>query len=344
MPAGYVIRDVEPGDAPALATLERAAPEGARLAVEIVPRIGHLELAARYPNIRGYVALTSDPARIVGMLFSSLAPTQLNGAVMPGAYLFGLRVHPAARRRGIASALLSHARERARAEADAELVWAGVREGNEASLRTCAAAGFTRLRDSAVRIIPPPFAPPGRARACSVRPLTPDDLPALASALNRAHAAHNFWRPSTPERLGAELTAARHGLSDVLVALDRDGAMLAAGAVLDLGRVARFRLLGHRSLPDRLSRALAPAVARLPLRPLLLRHRLLPATQPEAGLALLRSIWRQFGSPLSALAIPMDTRDPAWPVVARAWGLTSRLHVVARSAAPVDESRPIYLA
>jgi len=340
--ARYGIRDVQVGDGPALAALERSSPENARLVVQISPRVDYLDLAARYPGVRGYVAVDPDTTRLVGVLFTSVAPTQLNGSVVPGAYLFSLRVHPSSRRRGIASALIEHAWQRAGAEADARVAWAGVREGNSASLLTFGTAGFSRLRDIAVRIIPPVFSP--RAdRPWTVRPARQADLPVLASALNRAHATHNFWRPCTPESLGAELTGAHHSLTDVPMVQGTNGAILASGAVFDLERVADLRLLGHQRLPDRLNRILARLLASLPLRPLVLRYSLLSPERAEASLALLRSVRTLHGSPLSGLVIPMDRRDSAWPLVARPWGLTTSFHVLARSAVPIDESRPSYV-
>ena len=43
------------------------------------------------------------------------------------------------------------------------------------------------------------------------------------------------------------------------------------------------------------------------------------------------------------LALPIDPRDPAWPVVARLPGLTNRMHLVARGALPTRR-RPIAFA
>jgi ribosomal protein S18 acetylase RimI-like enzyme len=338
-----VIRDVEPSDESALAALEREAPESARLMVQIEPRVGYFDLFGRYQGVRGFVATDGEAARILGVLFSSVAPTQLNGAVVPGAYLFSLRVHPTMRRRGIASALIVHACERARTEAGAEVAWAAVREGNDASLRTFAEVGFVRLRDLGVRIIPPIFGPPRVDPRLLIRPATGEDLPLLAGVLNRAHAAHNFWRPCTTEGLATALMASRHSLDDVVLARGADGDILAGGAVFDLRRVVRLRLLGHQGLPDRLNRAFALLLARVPLRPLVLRYRALWPERTNAALALLRSIQRASGSSLSALAIPLDRQDPAWPVIVRPWGMTTQLHVVARSTEPVDESRPMHL-
>lgn len=347
------IREVLPGDALALAALESAAPESNPLAVRLEPRVGYLEIVGRYPGVRGYVAHAGVRGQVVGMLFASVAPTQLNGAVVPGVYLFSLRVRPTVRRRGVASALVTRAWERARAEAGVEVAWAGVAQGNTASLRTFARAEFTSPGHVAVRIVPPltslsslrgalagcAFARPGLA----VRPAALADLPALADALNGAHAGHNFWRPTSPERLARELTAAGHTLQDTLVVLSAGGALCAAGAVFDVRRVARLRFLGHRRLPEAINRVLRPITDRAPLRPLVLRHRLLPPLAAGAARALVLAVQRRYGPRLTPLVVPLDRRDPAWPTLPGPSILVGRVHVMVRSAAQVELHRPLHV-
>ena len=342
MSAGYQIREVEPRDEPALAALERASPEGGSLTVRLEPRVGYLELAARYPGVRGYVAVESRGRRILGMLFSSIAPTQVNGAVVPGAYLFSLRVHPAVRQRGIGSALLAYAREQTRG-AGAEVAWAGVMEGNQASLRTLARAGFDRTRDLVIALLPPAGRRPRPLPGLAIRTAAARDPPALATSLNEAHHAHNLWRPCSASGLAAQLTAAGHDLEDVLLAVNLPDRVLAAGAVFDLERVMRPHLLGHRSLPDGLNRTLARLFARVPLRPLMLRQRALSAAFPAAGRVLLGHLRPPLFAGPAVLAVPIDPRDPAWPLVAPHALLTRPLHVVVSGARRLDDSRPMVL-
>jgi hypothetical protein len=96
-------------------------------------------------------------------------------------------------------------------------------------------------------------------------------------------------------------------------------------------------------MPRLMNRALSPVVARVPLRPLLLRHRALLEAEPEAAVFLLRSIPGFLSARLSALIAPVDVRDPAWPTIARATWISRPLHVVVWSAMPVDEDRPLAL-
>ena len=341
MQAEWVIRDVRHADESALVALELASPEGGDVAVQIGLRLGYLELVARYPGVRGYVATDLASQRVIGMLFSSVAPTQLAGHLVPGAYLFSLRIHPAFRRQGVASGLIAHALSAARDEADIEVAWAVVMAGNEASLRTFARAGFRRLRDLAIQISLPSIRPAPLDSAWTLRSATLADLPALAEALNCVHAEHDLWRPCTAQRLEAELTAAAHHVEDVALVTDRQGGILAAGAPFDPRRTARLRVLGHRRLPPALNRAFSPLLSRLPLRPLVLRHRVLSAARAAAGLALLGALRHPAGWPPRVLATPLDPRDPAWPLVSRTATFSRRLHLLATGSPEPGLSRAL---
>lgn len=104
-----MIREAKPEDTLALIELERLCPEMGRVTVRIDLHSNHFGLASRYPGSTGYVVLAEDGSTIIGTIFSSVAPTQLNGGLLPAAHLFSLRVHPSYRRRGVASTLIAHA-------------------------------------------------------------------------------------------------------------------------------------------------------------------------------------------------------------------------------------------
>jgi ribosomal protein S18 acetylase RimI-like enzyme len=340
---GFEIRIAGRSDEPVLAALEQAAPDGGQIAVHLRPRLGYMDVAARYPGVTGFVARDPGKHDIVGMLFSSVAGTQFNGTVVPGAYLFSLRVDPAVRRRGVATSLIEHALERARREAGIELAWAAVMAGNEPSLRTFVRAGFRPTRGLELRIRFPGGRRGQPDRARTLRPAREPDLSALADALNRANARHNLWRPCTPGSLAGQLGAAEHGLADVPLVVDQQGRVVAAGAVFDVRRAFTPRSIHLRGVPNLLSRALSPMVTRVPLRPLLLRHRALLEDEPRAARFLLRSIQELHPAWLSTLIAPVDVLDPAWPALARTTQLGRPLHVMVWSSVPLDERRPLAL-
>lgn len=336
------IREAVPADAPELAALEVASPETGALAVRLTPRIDgfHFTLAARYPGSRGYVALADGSSAIVGMLFASVAPTQMNGELVPGAYLFSLRVHPGYRRRGIASALVAYAVERARAEAKIEVAWAAVVADNTPSLGTFRRAGFDQGRELKVRVALPGLSPGRVPTDLTYRPATPEDLPDLAAALNAHHAGHQLWRPLTGGRLAQELAALRHPPADVALGVGPDGQLVCAASALAIGRLAHLRFLGPRLLPPALNAVLAPLFRLVPIRPLLVRRALLPADRPEAVHELLRALHRMHRPEALGLAITLDPLDPAWPVIAHLPGLTVRVHLLVKSDRPVEVVRP----
>lgn len=334
----------ERADEPALAALEQSAPDSGPVAIRLRPRLGYLDVADRYPGVTGFVALAPGQLGIVGMVFSSVAPTQFNGTVVPGAYLFSLRVHPAVRRRGVATSLIRHALKRARDEAGIELAWAAIMSGNEPSARTFKRVGFAPTRNLMLRIRLP-GSPPGRpAPTRTLRRISDSDLPALAEALNRANAGHNLWRPCTPDSLSAQLGAAAHSLGDVSAVVDRNDRILATGAVFDVRRAFTPRSVELLGVPRLLNRALSPLATRIPLRPLLLRHHALLSTEPDAARLLLRSIQRLQSAWLSTLIVPVDVVDPAWPAIATATQLGHPLQLMVRSTVPLDERRSLALS
>ncbi len=336
------IRDADPIDGPALLALERISPEMGRAIVRVELGLDHFALAGRYPGPRGYVALAPDGHTIVGMLFASVAPTQLNGGCVSGAYLFSLRVHPAHRRRGIATALLTHAWERAQAEAGAEVAWGAVVPGNEASARTLQRCGFTQGRDLRVRLLLPGLllrhGTPGLVCSRAAR----EDLPGLAEALNDRYVNHQFWRPQAADPLAAELAAVRHRVEDIVMVRGPEGRLFAAAVGLSLRRVMRLRLLGFRLLAGPVNRMVAPLGGLIPLRPLLVRRALLPADHPEAIAELLWALHRGSLPEAWFLAVTMDPADPAWPSIARMPGWTVRLRLFAKSERPIETARPWY--
>ena len=334
------VREALFGDIPALAALEQASPETGPVAIEVRPRVDHFRLAARYPGVRGYVATAPDGPGIVGMLFASVAPTRLDGELVPGAYLFDLRVHPRHRRRGVASALIGHAWERARAEAGVVVAWAAALAGNVASRRTFRRAGFDQERQLRVRMVAPGLSAGRPAVGLAYRPAAAKDLPSLAEALNTHHAGHQLWRPVTGARLADELAVLHHAPEDVMLALGPDGGLVGAAGAFDIGRVAHLRLLGLRALPGGANWLLARLFRRVPLRPLLVRPALLPADGATATAELLRALHRRSPRTPPALAVTIDPLDPAWPSLARLFGVSAGIHLLARSDRQIDMGQP----
>jgi ribosomal protein S18 acetylase RimI-like enzyme len=342
--AGSVhIREAELSDDSALGALEWSSPDAGALGLRLRLRTGYLSLAGRYRDARGFVAVNGSDT-IVGMIFSSIAPTRCAGRTTSGVYLYSLRVHPAARRRGIGSALVRHAWDDARRRAGVEVGWAGIMEGNAASAQTFVRAGFDRYRDLAVRIVPRPVVgwrdlerwPTGLV----VRRGREGDLEPLAAALEAAYPGHQLWRSLDADSLRQELEVAGHSLDDLWVALDASGRLRAAGAVFDVGRLADVRIGGLPGIPRALRPVLQIAFSRLPIRPLLFRHALVGDAMPY----LVRQVLRSYGGSTTAVSIVVDPRDPAWPTIRSLPGLSGRVAVVVRGVDQLDRRAPLTFA
>jgi ribosomal protein S18 acetylase RimI-like enzyme len=322
--------------------VERASPEGGSFALRIEPRLDHFTLARRYPNAQGYVAVALDGVTVVGMVFASVAPTRLNGELVPGVYLYNLRVHPAHRRQGVGTALLTHAWERARTAFGAEVAWGAVVRSNEPSLRTFRRAGLTQERQLYARLIAPVFAV-GQAPGVSWRAADTGDLPSWIAAVDARYANHQLWRPCGRDDLSAEPIAQGEAAGETLLGLAPDGTIISGATAIALNRLARMRLLGVRRLPRVVNRMLGPVFGLLPVRPLLIRRLLLPADTPGATRALFHHLYRHFFPAALGLVVVLDPLDPAWPTVARLAGTSIGIQIMAGSARRIDTSRPWYL-
>lgn len=340
-PVGSVsFRQAEPTDDDALAALEWSSPDAGALGLRLRMHAGYPDLAGRYRNARGFVAVDGS-GNIVGMIFSSTAPTRCAGRTTSGMYLYSLRVHPLARRRGIGTVLVRHAWDDARLRDNVVIGWAGIMEGNAVSARTFSRAGFERYRNLGVRIVPRlSVGWHGLNRPSSgltVRRGRESDLEPLAAALEAAHADQQLWRPFDASALRQEIEVAGHSLDDLWVALDAAGRIRSAGAVFDVGRVAHVSIEGLPGLPGVLRPALGPLLARVPIRSLLFRHALLGRATPY----FVRRVLRAYGGMTTALLIVVDPRDPAWPAIRSLRGLSGSVAVAVRGADQLDPRAPI---
>jgi GNAT superfamily N-acetyltransferase len=336
------IREFLPEDGPAIAEMERLSPEVGRISVRIQLRDRNLGPLARFPGARGYVALVEGSPAAIGVVFISTGITQFNGELVPASYLFGLRVHPSHRRRGVATALIEHACRRAKEDEQVRTVLAAIIEGNRPSLRTFSRAGFKALRVMRARVLLPGPGPSCAGTVLAARSARPGDLPAIASSLNDYYSEHNFWRPRSPDGLRAELETRGHSLQDSLVVASRDGAVVASASVLDLSRVARITVAGLQPLPAPVNRLLAPLLGLLPASPVLVRHWSFPQAQPAAGRVALHALRRHYLTRGGVIVVG-DPTDAVWESIQGWWGIDSRVLTVVRSEEPVDGRRPVYL-
>jgi ribosomal protein S18 acetylase RimI-like enzyme len=331
----FDIRPAGPADLPGIVALDEAVARGRPLSLRREFRRGRSTLSDLYPGTQRFVAVAPDRVTILGVQQVSMAPTQFNGAVVTGAYFFGLEVHPAQRGRGTGLALKAHAWEQARADG-AEIAWAINTTSNEPSNRIDQRLGFRPQRNLQARIIPPALAPTNRTRSFGYRPARPDDFEALADALNDHYADHHLWRPLTPQRLQDEAAALRSADANLMLAVTRDGQLVQAASVFVMDYTARPRLFGRPLIRSLLDPLLSPLSSVQ-----LVRYAMVGSHRPAAE--LVRGLQRRHARRAWTLAANLDPLDPAWPTFARLPGITQTLQLWVHSPEPLDPRRPCCL-
>jgi GNAT superfamily N-acetyltransferase len=334
----FDIRVAVPSDLPALVSFDQAVSPGRPFSLRREFRRGRSTLSTLYPGGRRFVALAPDGGSVLAVQQVSIAPTQFNGAIVSGAYFYGLEVHPAQRGRGIGLALKAQAWEEVKADG-AEIAWAVNTPSNEASNRIDQQLGFRPQRDLHARIIPPTPATSNRTDGFHSRAARPEDFKIVASTLNAHYAAHQFWRPLTRERLNAEAAALNSADANLILGFTPDGALAHAVSVFVMDYAARLRLLGRPLLRSVLDPLLSPLSSVQ-----LVRYAMIDKNRLAAGVNLASRVHRRHFRRAWALAANLDPLDPAWPAFARLPGINQALQLWVHSPKPLEAGRPCCLA
>ncbi|WP_455383602.1 N-acetyltransferase family protein, partial [Salinispira pacifica] len=203
MSGEFRLREIGPGDGPAIAQLDRESPDTGAVAFSTVYlQDPFTALLALHPGAVGVAAVTPGDSGILGMGAMTTGRCQYEGTLLPYAYLFNISVKPEFRRRGIASQiyswLISTARER---QGDDTVIIAGIQEGNEASVRAAQVWSSNLLRHSQSAMTRMRTSPPRPHGRLTVREATDGEWERIADAQNRFYRAYNLYPPRTAEEL-----------------------------------------------------------------------------------------------------------------------------------------------
>ncbi len=339
------LRPMESADGPAIAALDRASPDTGSVAFSTRYLFDPYEsFVALHPDAIGVVAQAPGRAGIVGMGAASLGRCRYGGDARGFAYLFGISVHPAYRKRGIAKRMYSWLIESARSRLGGEtIVVAGIQAGNEGSLRAARSWSSRIERVSVARMSTTRSRPPRPTRGIEVRPAEGADWAEIASRQDAFYGAYDLYPLRTAERLAAEHGAEAFGvrLRRYFVALDSRGAIVAGLSVTDEGSVEPMAI-------ERIPRALRVANAVLRVLPgdgvmkrLVIRDLWFVPGRSDAAASVWESVrWlmRARGTMMMTL---LDGRSPlsgairGLPFVSAAPGYLALL-------APPDEGRLLY--
>jgi len=322
-------RRVREEDGPALRRL-LAAPDSGRLgfAQDYAGDPLQIHAGLAMGDLQGGVAVHEPSGEIIGVGFADLGDTQWNGRLCPSAYVFGIRVHPAYRRRGVAAGLVRWgAEELARLVGEGFLAYGAVQAGNvTARLTHPFAPKTTRVIQGGV--LPGLSRPPGPSPDLAVGPAEESEFQAFAAGANAFYQATNLWRPLSRASL-ARFVNQKAGPQgphpNRLYVVRRQGSVIGGLSISDRRYLMPMRVQAP-PLPVRwLGRLTGVLGADGAIRPFSVRHVWFQAGELEAG----RYLWRQVRWGLSregegSFGIAYDPTSPlaqvfrvlpGWPLV-----------------------------
>ncbi|MFD0746467.1 GNAT family N-acetyltransferase [Phytohabitans flavus] len=260
---GIRVRTARNEDYPAIQRIANAAPDSG--AVQFNRE--HHVLGAYGPDgvndqVLTVVAEATDKPGLLGSAKLSLGECRFAGAWTRYGLLGALAVHPAHRRRGVATALARHRIQLATESAGEDvLVLANIQAGNEAS--TAAARWWATGSAGQMTVIPVPMRrrPPRGRPDLLIRPAEEADLEQIAAALlGRGYDLGHRW---DPERLRSWLAASPlpQPVNHYLVATDRSGRLLAGLGLREEGRLQSL-VVRHAPLSIRLANRVLHVIPR----------------------------------------------------------------------------------
>ena len=233
------LREMGPGDGPALERLNTETPDSGAIAFFTKFYYDPYEtLLALHPGMVGVVAEATDHDGLVGMGLVNYGECLYEGDLLPYAYLNSLSVHPNYRRRGVASSLGSWRVEAARkrfAEVGREgVMYAAIQGGNTGSFQTAVKwsnqridgrtqVGITKMRTS----------PPKEMDGLQVRRAEDREFEEITEKQNFFYREYNLYPPSSAEELKRWRSekVMGHAIHDYIVAVDRGGNLKAGMAL-----------------------------------------------------------------------------------------------------------------
>lgn len=230
------IREATHDDNEELKQLQARCPQGTTLIVSTVNTPDFFARAKAYEDYKVYVALEEN--RIIGSAACAIRDAFINSKTEKVGHEFQLFVDPEFRGRRIAGQL-HQIREDYLREHGAILSYAIIMEGNIPSMRYIARQGFKWHRTLLM---------PGLAifkemtvkPEDKVRPITTDDLPAVAKLLNETWQGYELYEPMCANRLLQAITRTPAYHFDNIFVVEEGGEILACLGFWDWSQVTKI--------------------------------------------------------------------------------------------------------
>lgn len=232
MPESFIIRPMTLDDGEAVRHLMEDDPLTGRMQMTTKFQVDPVKAwNALKPDMAGAVAV--DGERVLGTATVAFEDIRYNGRVLPSAYLENLKVHHAARGRGIGTALAEWRVEQARARFGKEgVIVTGTSTDNIASQNTMKKWANQFFSPLTLTVRPALHAVPTPPAGFAARAATPSDYAQIADKSNRYYADFHLSPPMSPEWLDHYIGHAPQVYSYHVVQ-DASGALV-AGAMASL--------------------------------------------------------------------------------------------------------------
>ncbi len=341
----FSLREMTAEDGPALNRLFGESPDSGAVQVAQKILIDPVQFLTLEPETVGVVATHPDHNGIAGCGLVTMLDVRLQGQVYRAAYLSTLSVHPAARRRGLATRITQWRIDHAESAAGEDVVvFANIQRGNEGSTANARKwathiLGATDVYPtSTLKRAPKPKTP------ALFRPASPQDYAAFANGANAYYANTNLypplsvdamtgWANNTP--LGSQVN--RWWLAEY------QGQVVAGIGVHDKSALAELHF-GFVPLPIRIANLFLRVIpADNIARETVAVHMWHAPGREDFARDLFTHLRYQYGKTATLLRVHVDPRTSLdnLPGVSR-WSPKSTMATAVRAPVELDESRPTY--